>query len=238
VLYAENMDLEADKILQSMSFYLGGTQKFSVNADIDFEVMAQNGQKLQISSFATAVVHRPSNLHIEKKGMIADIVFIYDGNTLTMHGKNLNIYSQLEGTGTIDDAFLAYEMETGTAAPGADLLFSDPYAELIEGVEESLYIGVATIDGVTCHHLAFREAKVDWQLWVQTGENPLPMKYVITSKWLSSAPQYEIRFRNWDTTPKISEDLFTFTVPEGAKRFETIFLNEFGEFAPDKEVQK
>ena len=235
VVRAESIDPEADRILQSMSSFMGGTEAFHVKADIDFEVIATNGQKLQISSFATAAVKRPSNLHIEKKGMIADIAFIYDGNNLTLHGKNLNIYSQIEGTGTIDDAIRAYEMETGMVAPGADLLLSDPYAVLTDGVEESLYIGIASINGVKCHHLAFREAKVDWQLWVQVGNTPLPMKYVITSKWLTAAPQYEIRFRDWNTKPKFSENLFKFTVPDGAKRLEAIPVDEVGEFTSREE---
>ncbi len=232
---AESINPEADRIFQSMSSYLGRTKAFSVNADIDFEVVATSGQKLQISSFGTAVVQRPSNLHVERKGMVADVALIYDGNTFTLHGKNLNIYSQTEGTGTIDDAFLAYEMETGVAAPGADLLFSDPYTVLSEGVESSIYIGIAYVNGVACHHLAFREAKVDWQLWVQAGDTPLPMKYVITSKWVTGAPQYEIRFRDWNTHPKINEKLFSFTPPEGAERVDIIPVDEIGAFTSTEE---
>ena len=126
VISAESIDPQADNILQSMSSYFGGTKAFSVNADIDFEVVATTGQKFQLSSFATVVMQRPSHVHIDRKGMVADFAFIYDGNTLTMQGKNLNIYTQYEGTGTVDDAIRVYEMETGLAAPGADLLLSDP----------------------------------------------------------------------------------------------------------------
>ena len=201
---------------------LAGQKQFSVNADVDFEVIATSGQKLQLSSFATVVMQRPSHVHIDRKGMIADFAFIYDGNTLTMQGKNLNIYTQYEGTGTIDDAIRAYEMETGLAAPGADLLLSDPYTVLSEGVESSIYVGTAYINGVECHHLAFREAKVDWQLWVQTGDTPLPMKYVITSKWQTGAPQYELRFRDWNTNPQIDDAQFTFSAPEGAKKLDSL----------------
>jgi len=56
---AENMDQEAGTILQQMSTYLGRTKTFSVNADIDFEIVRQNGQKLQLSSSATVVMARP-----------------------------------------------------------------------------------------------------------------------------------------------------------------------------------
>ncbi|MBW2079881.1 MAG: DUF2092 domain-containing protein [Deltaproteobacteria bacterium] len=159
---AEGIDSDANSILQSMSSYLGGTQTFSVNADIDFEIVVQNGQKLKLSSFATVVLKRPAKFHIQRKGMIADAEFIFDGKTLTLYGKNLNIYAQVEIPGTIDDAILAYELETGIPAPGADLLFADPYAILSSGIDSGLYVGTAYVNGVECHHLAFREAKVDW----------------------------------------------------------------------------
>jgi hypothetical protein len=229
VMGAEGLDPEADKILKSMSSYLGKTKAFSVNTDIDFEVVSRNGQKLQLSSFATAVLKRPAKFHIQRKGMIADAEFIFDGKTLTMHGKKRNVYARMEVPGTIDDAIRAYELETGIPAPGADLFFSDPYAALSPGIKSSTYLGTAYVNGIKCHHLAFREDKVDWQLWVKAGDSPLPMKYVITTKWHTAAPQYEIRFREWNTKPRINDEQFTFSAPAGAKRLETIPVNKMGE---------
>ena len=235
VMSVEDVDPDADNILKSMSSYLGEMEAFSMNADIDFEIVSRNGQKLQFSSFATAVLKRPAEFHIQRKGMIANLDFIFDGKTLTLHGKNLNVYAQIEVPGTIDDAIRAYELETGIPAPGADLLFTDPYTILSSGVDNSVYLGIAYVNGVECHHLAFREAKVDWQLWVKTGDAPLPMKYVITSKWHTAAPQYEIRFRDWDTNPQINDGQFTFSAPEGVTRLETMLVNEMGEFITEED---
>ncbi len=232
---AEGIGQSADRILQSMSSYLGETKAFSMNADIDFEIVTGNGQKLQLSSYATVVIERPAKFYITRKGMIADTEFIFDGKTLTLHGKNLNVYAQRKISGTIDNAILAYELETGLPAPGADLLFADPYAILSSGVKSGVYVGTAYVDGVECHHLAFRESKVDWQLWVKAGDEPLPMKYVITTKWQTGAPQYEIRLRNWDTKPRIKADQFSFSVPDGSMELETIPVDEMGEFTGREE---
>jgi hypothetical protein len=234
VMSAEGIDPDAEKILKSMSSYLGGTKVFSVNADIDNEIITNDGQKLQLSSFATAVLKRPANFYIQRKGMIADAEFIFDGKTLTLYGKRLNVYAQIEVPGIIDDAIRAYELETGIPAPAADLLFADPYAILSSGVVSGVYLGTAYINGVECHHLAFRKAKVDWQLWVQAGDTPLPMKYIITTKWLTGAPQYEIRFREWNMKPNIKANQFTFSVPKGARRLETIPVNELGELTQEE----
>jgi hypothetical protein len=232
---AEGLDAEADGILKSMSTYLGGLKAFSVDADIDLEVVTKSGQKLQFSSVATAVLKRPSGFHITRKGMAADAEFIFNGETLTLYGKNLNAYAQVKVPGNTDDAILAYELETGIAAPGADLLFSDPYAVLSRGIQKGDYLGTAYVNGVECHYLVFREGKVDWQLWVQSGDKPLPMKYVITSKWQAAAPQYAIRFRNWDTSLEIPAGQFAFTAPVGAENLGTITVNELGEFVSTEE---
>ena len=56
-----------------------------MNADIDYEVVTHDGQKLQLSSFATVVIERPGKFHIQRKGMIANAEFIFDENTLTMY---------------------------------------------------------------------------------------------------------------------------------------------------------
>jgi hypothetical protein len=167
--------------------------------------------------------------------MIVDAEFIFDGRILTLHGKKRNVYAQIDVPGTIDDAIRAYEMEAGIPAPGADLLFADPYASLSSGVESSAYLGTAYVNGVECHHLAFREDKVDWQLWVRSGDSPLPIKFVITSKWQTAAPQYEIRFWDWGINPQINDKRFTFSAPEGAKRVETIPADEMDEFTSKEE---
>lgn len=234
---ADGIDPDADRILQSMSSYLGGTKAFSMNADVDFEIVGLNGQKLQLSSFIKFVMERPAKFHLTRKAMVADAELIFDGKTLTLHGKNLNFYAQVQVPGTTDDAIRAFELETGLAAPGADLMFADPYAVLSTGVVSGVYVGTAYVNGVECHHLAFREAKTDWQLWVKAGDEPLPMKYVITSKWVTGAPQFEIRYRDWNTSPKIKGEEFVFSAPEGATKLESMPENEMGELTSTEEGQ-
>jgi hypothetical protein len=234
----ESISPDAERILRSMSTYMAGMKTFSMNADVDFEFMSTEGQKLQLSSFVTAVIKRPSSFFISRKGMVADTEYVYDGKTLTLYGKNLNVYSQTALSGTIDDALLDFELTTGLPAPGADLLFSDPFTMLVSGVRSGEYLGTAYVNGVKCHHLAFRKEQVDWQLWVKEGEEPFPMKYVITTKWITGAPQYELRLRDWRIDPQITSDQFSFSIPDGAKKIEQITAEEMGEITSVMEEEK
>lgn len=232
------IDADADKILRSMSAYLGGLKAFSMKADIDNEILTTDGQKLQLSSSASLVLERPGKFNFKRKGMFADAEINFDGKTLTVYGKNLNVYFQKEVSGTIDDAIRELERETGLDAPGADLLFADPYAVLAPGNIRGEYIGTAFVDGVEVHHLAFRKDKIDWQLWVKTGPEPLPLKQVVTTKWMTGAPQYSVRLRDWNAKPQIQPDQFAFSVPNGAKNIETIMANEMGEIELTGEAKR
>ena len=227
---AQELDPNATEVLQAMSDYLAETEAFSVNADIDFEVVARSGQKLQFSSYASMVMQRPTGFFLQRQGPLADAEVFFNGNQITIFGRRINAYANIPLSGTIDDAILTMEAETGLPFPGADLMFSNPYEVLMEGVESSLYLGTAYIDGVEVHHLAFREADVDWQIWVQTGDVPLPMKYVITTKWVTGAPEYSIRLRDWNTSPQIPANRFTFTPPAGATLLEALPPSELEDY--------
>ena len=228
VMSADGIDSDADRILRSMSTYLGNLSAFSVKGDLSHEIVNLEGQKLLGSSSGIIIVDRPGNLYAHRQGPLADMEIIFDGKTLTLNEKNRNVYTSIDGSGTIDDAFRAISYR-GLDAPAADLLYADSYAGLITDVTKGAYFGTAYVHGKECHHLAFRADKVDWQIWVQTGDTPLPMKYVITSKWVTGAPQYVVQFRDWNTKPQIEAGQFTFTIPEGARNLETILVDEMGE---------
>ncbi len=232
---AAGIDPEADQVLKAMASYLQGLTAFSVASDIDSELINLEGQKLQLSSFSSTLLYRPSRLHVSRQGMFADMDLFYDGETLMLHGNRHNAYMQLPVPGTINDAIQTIEMETGIDFPAADLLLDNPYDILTEGVTSSHYIGTAYVDGTECHHLAFREDQVDWQLWVQVGETPLPMKYVVTTKWLTGAPQYSVRFSQWNTAPVIDASHFTFSPPADAIKLDSLPVNEMGELAAPEE---
>lgn len=228
-LAAEAVNPDADEILRSMSTFLAGTKAFSVSADVSNEIITRDGQKLQFNAYSTLVLQRPSSFNFTRHGRFADVALFYDGRKLTIYGKTINAYVQKDLAGTIDDAIGELETGLGLSIPGADLLIAAPYAALAAGVTSSSYLGTAYVQGVECHHLAFREGDVDWQLWVKAGDDPVPMKYVITTKWLTGAPQYSVQFRDWNTKPAIAAGTFTFTASKGAEKLEALPVDETGE---------
>jgi len=226
---AAGVDPEADEILREMSVYLGGLSAFTADADVANEILDLAGQKLQLSSSASVVLQRPGRLHMSRQGGIADVEVFFDGSSVTLYGKTHNVYVQIESPGTIEDALQTLRGEIGIDVAAGDLFYADPYPGLVTDVVSGAYLGWGYVNGIRCHHLAFRAAQLDWQIWIQTGDTPLPMKYAITSKWVTGAPQYTVRFHNWNTKPKIRASQFEFTAPKGAERLDSIPVDEAGQ---------
>jgi len=143
-------------------------------------------------------------------------------------------WRQADAPGTVDQLVDAIQARVGGAMPGTDLLLSDAYDVLTSDVIEGHHVGQGVVDGVECEHLAFRGHDTDWQIWIQTGAQPIPRKYVITSKTLSGAPQYTLRIKEWKTDPIKDADAFAFKAPEGATKvgLDSDVMMEFDEIPP------
>jgi hypothetical protein len=226
---AGEIDPDADEILRSMAKYMGGLKAFSASADIDVEIIDLQGQKLQFSSSGTLLHVRPGKFYSHRRVPTGAFEMFYDGRTMTMFSKERGAYFQIAAPPTLDEAIGAFQLETGFQLSGDDLLFTDPYPGLMNDVVSGSYIGTSWVNGVECHQVAFRAAKVDWQLWVQTGDKPLPMKYIITTKWLTGAPQFSVRLGDWNIDPEIPPGRFDFKPPPGVRRLESLKVNELGE---------
>ena len=110
--------------------------------------------------------------------------------------------------------------QTGTVIPLGDFLYADVYARLMGDVQRGEYLGIHEAAGVPCHHLAFEQATIDWQIWIDAGKDPLPRKLVITYKTEDEVPQYTATIRKWNLEAKLPDALFVFTPPDGAARVE------------------
>ncbi len=80
-----------------------------------------------------------------------------------------------------------------------------------------MFVGPSEIGGVTCGHYAFRQEGLDWQVWIQMGDFPLPRKQVLTTTTDEARPQYAATF-TWNLAPSFNEAAFEFVPPKGAGR--------------------
>ena len=97
----------------------------------------------------------------------------------TLYDKDENVYGTLEVPPNIESALEKASKEFGVRVALTDLA-SPQLCELIrKKVKHSLYVGLHKVRGVPCHHLAFDGDEVQLQLWIDTGDKPLPRKVVM-----------------------------------------------------------
>ncbi len=219
------IDPQAEKLLKRMSDYLAGRQQFTAKAESTLEAVLTSGQKIQFDSPATLVVSRPNKLHAHRKGDIANQEFFYDGKTLTLYNPRENLYATVAAPPTLDEMLDFAREKLDVIAPAAELLYKNAAEKMLKESSSGFVVGQSVVGGVKCTHLAFRGSEVDWQIWIEDGDKPLPRKFILTSKQVKGEPQFTVVIRSWDLAPKLTNAEFSFTPPKGAKKIEFLQLS-------------
>ena len=214
------IDPQALELFKKMCDYLGSAKAFRVRASFREEVMLLTGQKLVYDSWAQVSVRRPDRLRTSRHGILEDLEVYYDGKSVAMFRRQPNLYAVTPAPPTIGGMFDAMRSQFDISIPGSDLLYADAYAGMIEDVTDAFYVGLEDIGGLLAHHLGFRHPDVDWQVWIQEGEKPLPVKYIITTKWMTGAPSFDVAMTDWDLAPRLDDATFAFMPPPGAQKIE------------------
>jgi hypothetical protein len=215
-----NISPQAERSLRAACQYLADAPFFCLTAEVWREHMTASGQKLQFSRTVTFEVKRPNRLHVEIRSPHSERGFWYDGKSLTVLDRKRNLFSTAPVPGTLDAALDQAHDRFGIDLPLSDLAVSDPYQNATCKVLKGTDYGLSPVLGVDCHHLAFMQENVDWQVWIQDGPQPLIRKFVITHKQEEGAPEFTAFITRWDLTQRISDSAFEFTPPSGAAQVE------------------
>jgi hypothetical protein len=217
---ARSVEPRAEQELREMGEFLKRLPHFALEAEETFDEIPDGQLRRQLTNVRRIAVERPNHVAADATGDTLNRASWYDGRTVTVLDKEHNVYATIEIPGTIDATLDKLTDEYGVVLPLIDLLYSDPYAVLMEGVTYGRYLGIHQAAGVACHHLAFSQETIEWQIWVDAGEKPLPRKLVISYVQEPGEPQYSAVIRRWTLEAKVPEGLFTFEAPEGAQKID------------------
>ena len=215
-----DIDPKADQVLRSMSRTLDAAQGLSFQAVGVMDEPARTGQLVQFTRHSRVVVRRPDGLFVDTTGDDVNRSCWYDGETLTLLNKTTKQYASIQAKNTIEKTHDYIVEEYGLTMPLADFIFSDAYKSMIAQVHSGGYVGLHEVNGDACHHLAFHQEDIDWQIWIDAGESAVPRKLHITYIDEAGKPGYTATLDQWDLAPKLSQELFKPVLPEGAKRVE------------------
>ncbi|MES1210442.1 MAG: DUF2092 domain-containing protein, partial [Pseudomonadota bacterium] len=141
----------------------------------------------------------------------------YDGAHMSVACKSSDTFQTLAAPPVLDAAIDQMRKQFDIDAPGADLLYTRPYDILMEQVVSGRFIGRETIAGLPVNHVAFRGEQIDWQMWIKDGPQPLPLRYVITTKDAPGHPAFAVEMSDWNTQPILPPATFEFQPPATSK---------------------
>jgi hypothetical protein len=216
------IDARAGQLLRAACQFLADTPSFSLTAEVWREHIGDSGEKLQFTRQVDMEVKRPGHLHMEIKSGYTDRGFWFDGKNLNILDRKRNLFSSTAFPGNIDSMLDAAHDRFGIDLPLADLALSNPYENAVAQVSSGRYLGHSTAMGFACHHLAFVQENIDWQVWIDEGPRPLIRKFVITHKDQPGAPEFTGLIRGWNLLDRISDIAFEFEPPAGAMKVELL----------------
>jgi len=212
----------ADKLLRQMADYLGGLKSFTVTAFSVDETKLTSGEKIQQTGDAEIAVQRPDRMSRTPVGAGEGLALWYDGKNITVACKGNNTFTTVAAPPMLDAAIDTLRKDFKVDAPGADLLYSRPYDILMEQVHSGRVIGKETVAGLPANHLAYQGDDVDWQIWIEDGPQPVPLRFVITTKTVKDRPQFSVQLSNWQTRASLSDAKFQFQQPAGATAVKSV----------------
>ena len=216
------IDPEATRLLRRSMEYLGSLQRFSVESDNTLEVVLTSGQKLEFDSAARTTVRRPDRLRAERTDESQRQVLYYDGAALTVSMPSTQHYAAVPAPATLDAALDFAREQLNLVAPASDLLATNAYQRLTQDLQAAFVVGPGVVAGQKATQVALRGPEVDLQVWVKDGAQPLPLKYVITTKAMAGMPSFAVTLRKWNLDPKVPDSFFRYTAPANSQKVDIL----------------
>jgi hypothetical protein len=212
-----NIDPDAMDALNKMGAYLRSLKAFQVDSQVTNDDVLDDGQIITDIKSNTLLSVSPNLLRAELKSDDNDVFLFYDGKNFTVYGKLVNYYATVPAPPTTGQLVDTVYNDYGIEIPLVDLFKWGTNESAVKKITSALDVGPSTVQGITCEHYAFRQEGLDWQIWIQLGDYPLPRKFVIGTLTDDARPQHTSNLV-WNLAPSYNEAAFTFDPPAGAQR--------------------
>ena len=213
--------------LNKMGAYLRSLKAFQVDSEVTNDDVLNDGQIITNIKTNSLLSVSPNLLRAELKSDDNDVFLFYDGKNFTVYGKLENYYATVPAPATTAQLVDKVYNDYGIEIPLVDLFKWGTDESAIKRITSAFDVGPSTVQGITCEHYAFRQEGLDWQIWIQLGDYPLPRKFVIRTVTDDARPQHTSHLV-WNLAPSYNEAAFAFDPPAGALRIPLKEINAAG----------
>ena len=211
-------DARARERLRESAQFVSQAQRFSLEASSSYDYLTDDGELIESGSSRTMTVRRPDRVRVDltrRDGV--QIQLAANGESITFMRLLDGAYARLDAPENLDGVVDLLIAKFGSHPPLADLLYSDLWGILKLRIDSASHLGESMIEGVMTDHLLFRNPDVDWEIWIEQGEKPLPRRLVVRYKNAPRSPTFRATIHRWNLKPKVRDKLFELEPAKGAK---------------------
>jgi hypothetical protein len=206
--------------LKQMSEKLVSAKAFTYRSNSFIDLQGDTGQFLTFFTDAEVALQRPNKLRVNVSGDAPKFQLIFDGTKVSAFDQKNNFHAVSGSLATIDEMLDFLMSKAQINFPSAEILNSNPYAVMTKNLTHAIVVGPSMVNGVPAEHFAYMEPGINWEIWIESGNNALPLRLAMTYKQVPNFPRFLVEFSDWNLNPKLSSDTFVFKIPVNSTEIE------------------
>jgi len=214
---APKIEPQAMAALSKMGEFLRDQQTFAVTLTSETDQVLDSGQKIRLVATGDLQVRRPDHLRANVKSDRKERQYFYDGKNFVINGPQVGYYAEVPAPSTILELADQLEDQYKLQLPLVDLFRWGSDEADTDEITAAKYIGQARLGDADTDQYAFRQPGLDWQIWIERGDKPLPRKIVLTTTDDPARPEHAITM-SWNLAAKPADSVFAFTPPPDSQK--------------------
>jgi hypothetical protein len=214
------LEPKAIEILKATSNRLAAAHSMSFTADVSYESPTRQGPPLVYVTQSDVTMVRPNKLRVITPFDGPASEFYYDGKTMMAYSPAENLVAVAHAPPTIDATLEAAFNTAGIYFPFTDVIVTDPYKDIADGLSVAYYVGQShVVGGVTTDIVAYVTNGVFIQAWIG-ADDKLPR--ILRAIYLDDKLQQRhiLALSNWKLNPVVAPDVFGTPAAASAKHIQ------------------
>ena len=199
---------KAIEILKASSDRLAAAKTMAFTAVVSYEASSRYGPPLIYTTKSDVTLSRPDKLRVITFGDGPASELYYNGKTMIAFAPAENLVAVAEAPPTIDAALKFAYQSAAIYYPFTDLIESDPYKGIADGLELAFYIGQSkVVGGTTTDMVAYATGGVFVQAWIG-AEDKLPRMVRAVYRDDPAQLRHQMELSNWQLDGAVPTELF------------------------------
>ncbi|KJK23031.1 periplasmic-like protein [Burkholderiaceae bacterium 16] len=216
--FQAGIEPRAVDILKGASARLAAARTMAFTAVVSYESPSRLGPPLVYSTKSQVIMQRPDKLKIVTLGDGPPSEFYYDGKSMMALSPAENLVAVADAPPTIDAALQKAYDTAAIYFPFTDVIVTDPYKDIADGLKTAFYVGQSGVVGnTTTDMVAYVTGDVFVQAWIGT-QDKLPRRIYAVYLNDRTRLRHVLELSNWELDAAVPASAFVSASAASAAR--------------------